>query len=125
MISKKVFLVYFKFIGKQSSKPAIISPTLEDAKNYCRSMKKSARDYDIISTYMIIGIHRKPCTKTDPANHIPLDLNKTAFPIKCDVCESTAVYFCNVHSCVYCVEHITRHDGGNAEFNPKTNFLVP
>ena len=33
MISKKVFLVYFKFIGKQSRKPTIISPTLEDENN--------------------------------------------------------------------------------------------
>ncbi len=125
MISKKLFLVYFKINGKPNSKPDIISPTLEDAKNYCRSMKKSSRDYDIISTDMIIGVYRKSCTKTDPANHIPLDLNKTAYPIKCGICKSTAVYFCNVHSCVYCVEHIIRHDGGNAEFSPKENFLGP
>jgi len=125
MISKKLFLVYFKINGKQSDIPVIISPTLEDAKNYCRSMKKSSRDYEIISADMIIGVHRKPCTKADPANHIPLDLNKTAYPIQYDICESTAVYFCNVHSCVYCIEHVTRHDGGSAEFSPKANFLVP
>ena len=48
MISQKLFLVYFKFNGKPTSKPAIISPTLEDAKRYCRALRKSARDYDII-----------------------------------------------------------------------------
>ena len=74
---------------------------------------------------MIVGIHRKPCTKTDPKNHIPIDLNKIAYPIQCDVCESTAVYFCNYHSSVYCVEHITQHDGGSAEFHPSKDLFTP
>ncbi len=125
MISKKLFLVYFKFNGKPSNKPAIISPTLEDAKNYCRGMKKSSRDYDIISTDMIIGIHRRPCTKTDPANHIPFDLNKTAYPIQCDICASTAVYFCNVHSSVYVLSMSQNMMVAVQNLTQKQTFLYP
>ena len=74
MISKKLFLVYFKYNVKRSDKPAIISPTLEDAKNYCRSMKKSSRDYEIIPVDMVIGMPRNPTMQNNQKQHkmIPL-----------------------------------------------------
>jgi len=56
--------------------------------------------------------YREPYIKTDPENHIPLDLNNTAYTIRCDICKSNAVYFGNLHNSVYYVDHTIQHDGG-------------
>ena len=68
--------------------------------------------------------YRKPCNKTDQENHVLLDLNKAEYSIKWDICELTAVYFCNIHSSVYCVEHVISHYSSSAKFNSDTDSFV-
>ena len=111
MISREMFLVYFKRNHKLDEKPLIMSPSRQEALDFCKDMKKSSRDYEIVPIQLMVGIHREPCKKTNTKHHIPLDLNKTAYPIKCDICELTAVYFCDFHSGVYCIDHIVDHGG--------------
>ena len=98
-----------------------MSPSHQEALDFCKIMKKSARDYEIVSVQLLVGIHREPCKKTDTKHHIPLDLNKTAYPIKCDICDLTAVYFCDLHSGVYCIDHIVDH-GGSFQNANDTNY---
>lgn len=111
MISREMFLVYFKTNNKLDEKPSIMSPSRQEALDFCKSMKKSTIDYEIVSVSLLVGIHREPCKKTNTKHHVPLDLNKTAYPIKCDICDLTAVYFCDLHSGVYCIDHIVDHGG--------------
>lgn len=117
MISREMFLIYFKSNNKLDEKPSIMSPSYQEALDFCKIMKKSSVDYEIVPIQLLVGIHRDPCKKTNTKHHIPLDLNKTAYPIKCDVCDLTAVYFCDLHSGVYCIDHIVDHGGNTQNLN--------
>jgi len=112
MIVRDMFLVYFKSnkdSDKREPKPSAICPSYTEAIEFCNRMEKELEEYKIVRVPLAIGTKIEPCDKVETKQHIPLDLNKTAYPVKCDRCDSTATYFCNRHSAIYCTNHIVSH----------------
>ena len=51
------------------------------------------------------------CSIFDFRKHIAFDVNQMEFPAKCDMCNKHATHFCMIHRGVYCVNHISNHEG--------------
>ena len=108
-----MFLIYLKNQqnpGGCLEKPVALCPSYSSARKLCKRMM--AQGYprpEVAETVMIVDLDVQNCTRTDTKIHIPLDLNKMAFPARCKKCPSNATYFCNAHSELYCTDHITNH----------------
>ena len=55
--------------------------------------------------------HPVDCSIFDFRKHIAFDANQMEFPVKCDLCNQHATHFCTIHRGVYCVNHVSNHDG--------------
>ena len=55
--------------------------------------------------------HALDCSAFDFRKHIAFDVNQMEYPIKCDLCKQHATHFCLVHRGVYCINHISNHQG--------------
>ena len=55
--------------------------------------------------------HILECNTFDFRKHIAFDAHQMEFPAKCDVCKQHATHFCLIHRGVYCINHISDHNG--------------
>ncbi len=55
--------------------------------------------------------HAVECSIFDFRKHIAFDVNQMEFPAKCDVCKQHATHFCLIHRGVYCINHVSDHNG--------------
>ena len=55
--------------------------------------------------------HDSDCNTFHFRKHIPLDIEKMEFPVNCDMCKQHATHFCLIHRGVYCINHISSHQG--------------
>ncbi len=55
--------------------------------------------------------HKIECDLFDFRKHITFDVHQMEFPAKCDMCNKHATHFCIVHRGVYCINHISNHNG--------------
>ena len=55
--------------------------------------------------------HKVECGLFDFRKHIAFDVHQMEFPAKCDVCNKHATHFCMIHRGVYCINHVSNHNG--------------
>ena len=55
--------------------------------------------------------HTLECNAFDFRKHIAFDSHQMELPAKCDVCKQHATHFCLIHRGVYCINHISDHNG--------------
>jgi predicted metal-binding transcription factor (methanogenesis marker protein 9) len=51
------------------------------------------------------------CHSIDFRKHIAFDTHQMELPIRCDLCVQQSTHFCVIHRGIYCINHISNHEG--------------
>lgn len=51
------------------------------------------------------------CHSIDFRKHIAFDTHQMELLLRCDICVQQATHFCVIHRGIYCINHISNHDG--------------